>query len=89
LTMWLKEQVKRKRMTVHQISTDGKLRTRLGNLKHVHTGFLSECHKLHIGASEYPFNQPSVLPFAPYKRPCVPRACSATAARHIWQGPVI
>ena len=56
LILWLKEQVKRKRITVHQISTDGKLRTRLGNLKHVHAGFLSECRKLHIGASEYPFN---------------------------------
>ena len=56
LTLWLKEQVQRKRITVHQISTDGKLRTRLDNLKHVHTGFLGECRKLHIGASEYPFN---------------------------------
>lgn len=56
LTLWLKEQVKRKRITVHQISTDGKLRTRLGNLKHAHAGFLSECRKLNISASAYPFN---------------------------------
>lgn len=55
-TLWLKEQVKHKRITVHQISTDGKLRTRLGNLKHAHAGFLSECRKLRISASEYPFN---------------------------------
>ena len=56
LTLWLKEQIKRKRITVRQISTDGKLRTRLGNLKHAHAGFLSECRKLNISANEYPFN---------------------------------
>lgn len=56
LSLWLKEQVKRKRITVTQISTDGKLRTRLQNLKHAHAGFLSECRKLNIRASDYPFN---------------------------------
>ena len=56
LITWIKEQVKRKRITLHQVSTDGKLRTRLRNLKHAHAGFLSECRKLSIRADEYPFN---------------------------------
>ena len=56
LITWLKEQVKRKRITLYQVSTDGKLRTRLRNLKHVHAGFLNECRKLAINAAEYPFN---------------------------------
>jgi transposase InsO family protein len=56
LALWIKEQIKLKRITVHQISTDGKLRTRLGNLKHVHSAFISECRKLKIRANEYPFN---------------------------------
>jgi putative transposase len=56
LPAWISQQVRSKRVALEQISTDGRLQTRLRNLKHVHAGFLQECRKLGLTAGDYPFN---------------------------------
>jgi putative transposase len=43
LATWLRLQVKRRRLTLDQIHTDGRLHTRLRGLQPLHVAFLQEC----------------------------------------------
>jgi hypothetical protein len=53
---WLKLQIKQRRVLLEQISTDGKLRTRLRGLQSLHEEFLRQCRSAGLTAGDYPFN---------------------------------
>ncbi|SAL34650.1 integrase catalytic region [Caballeronia udeis] len=56
LGMWLRLQVKRCRVTIEQIHTDGRLHTRLHGLQPLHVAFLQECRAAGLTVADYPFN---------------------------------
>lgn len=56
LIEWIDQQIRHKRVSLLQISTDDGLRTRLNGLKSLHFNFLRECRTLHVQANDYPFN---------------------------------
>jgi transposase InsO family protein len=56
LATWLKAKLEDRAVTIKQISTDGKLKSRLRNLTHLHAGFIMQCRKIGITGSEYPLN---------------------------------
>lgn len=56
LAAWLLLQVKQRRVLLQQISTDGRLRTRLRGLQSLHDEFLRQCRMVGLTAADYPFN---------------------------------
>jgi hypothetical protein len=56
LATWLRLQVKRRRVTIEQIHTDGRLHTRLHGLQPLHVAFLQECRVAGLTVAEYPFS---------------------------------
>jgi putative transposase len=56
LSAWLALQVKRRKVLLEQIHTDGALRTRVSGLTIVHREFLQQCRSVGLTASDYPFN---------------------------------
>lgn len=56
LSAWLALQVKRRKVLLEQIHTDGALRTRLSGLTAVHVEFLRQCRSAGLTAADYPFN---------------------------------
>ncbi len=54
---WLQRSIKQKRVGIEQISTDGRLRTRLRGLKALHDDFKGQCRRLGIRPTEYPLNR--------------------------------
>jgi transposase InsO family protein len=56
LAAWLQLQVKRRRVLLEQIHTDGRLRTRLRGLTSLHDEFLQQCRAVRLTAADYPFD---------------------------------
>jgi putative transposase len=56
LVTWLREQIRDHAVVLHQINTDGRLRTRLQGLGVLHQRFLQQCRSLGITAADYPLN---------------------------------
>jgi putative transposase len=56
LSAWLALQVKRRKVLLEQIHTDGALRTRVSGLSIVHREFLQQCRLVGLTAIDYPFN---------------------------------
>jgi putative transposase len=56
LAGWLLLQVRQRRITLEQIHTEGRLRTRLRGLQPVHDEFLRQCRAAGLTAADYPFN---------------------------------
>jgi len=56
LQQWIAEQIRAKRVSVDQLSTDDGLRLRVRGLTKLHTGFLDRCRELSLSAADYPFN---------------------------------
>lgn len=56
LAQWITEQVRAKRVSVDQISTDDGLRLRVRSLTKLHLGFLDQCRALGLSSADYPFN---------------------------------
>lgn len=56
LAGWLLLQVRQRRITLEQIHTDGRLRTRLCGLQPLHREFLRQCRAAGLTAADYPFN---------------------------------
>ncbi|MBN3760760.1 integrase [Burkholderia sp. Ac-20365] len=56
LSAWLRLQVKRRRVVLVQIHTEGRLHTRLRGLKPLHAEFLCRCRDAGITVADYPFN---------------------------------
>ena len=54
LAGWLLLQVKRRRVLLEQIHTDGHLRTRLRGLQSLHDDFLHQCRSVGLTAGDYP-----------------------------------
>jgi transposase InsO family protein len=56
LAQWLTQKIDKHAVTLHQVSTDGQLKTRLRGLRHLHAGFLMQCRAVGITAADYPLN---------------------------------
>jgi len=56
LATWLRQQVKRRRVSLGQVHTDGRLHTRLHGLQPLHVAFLQECRAVGLTVADYPFN---------------------------------
>lgn len=56
LAAWLTLQVKQRRVTLEQVHTEGRLRTRLRGLQALHVQFLWQCRSVGITAADYPLN---------------------------------
>ncbi|MEC4720373.1 integrase [Noviherbaspirillum sp. CPCC 100848] len=56
LATWLHGKLEQRAVVLDQISTDGKLKSRLRNLGHLHAGFITQCRKLGITGNDYPLN---------------------------------
>lgn len=56
LAQWITEQVRAKRVSVDQISTDDGLRLRVRSLTKLHLAFLDRCRALGLTSADYPFN---------------------------------
>ena len=56
LAHWISEQVRAKRVSVDQISTDDGLRLRVRSLTKLHLGFLDQCRALGLTSADYPFS---------------------------------
>ena len=56
LSRWITEQVRAKRVSVDQISTDTGLRLRVRSLTKLHLSFLDRCRALGLTSADYPFN---------------------------------
>ncbi len=56
LAQWISEQVRTKRVSVHQISTEDGLSIRVRSLTRLHLAFLDQCRALPLSAADYPFN---------------------------------
>ena len=54
LVTWLRAQIRQRKVVLHQVSTDGKLKTRLRGLKALHEEFLKQCRSLGLKATDYP-----------------------------------
>ena len=56
LAQWLTQKICKRAVTLHQVSTDGPLKTRLSGLGNLHAGFLTQCRAVGITAADYPLN---------------------------------
>ncbi|MGA8054724.1 MAG: integrase, partial [Burkholderiales bacterium] len=56
LTTWLRQQIRERSVVLKQISTEGRLRTRLRGLGVLHKRFLDQCRSAGITAADYPLN---------------------------------
>ncbi|MDR5748677.1 integrase [Caballeronia sp. LZ029] len=56
LSAWLRLQVKRRRVTLSQVHTEDRLRTRLCGLRALHADFLQQCRAAGLTVADYPFN---------------------------------
>lgn len=56
LAQWITEQVRAKRVSVDQISTDDGLRLRVRSLTKLHLSFLDQCRTVGLSSADYPFN---------------------------------
>ncbi|MBW8832159.1 MAG: integrase, partial [Burkholderiales bacterium] len=56
LAQWIADQVRAKRVSVDQISTDDGLRLRVRSLAKLHLAFLDQCRALQLTSADYPFN---------------------------------
>src|SRR5471032_426638 len=56
LAQWLTQKIRKHAVTLHQVSTDGPLKTRLNGLCNLHAGFLTQCRAVGITAADYPLN---------------------------------
>jgi transposase InsO family protein len=56
LAQWLTQKIHKRAVTLHQVSTDGPLKTRLSKLGNLHAGFLTQCRAVGITAADYPLN---------------------------------
>ncbi|BCG01575.1 hypothetical protein PPGU19_095350 (plasmid) [Paraburkholderia sp. PGU19] len=56
LSVWLRSQLKRRRVTLEQIHTEGRLHTRLSGLQPLHVEFLWQCRSAGLTVGDYPFN---------------------------------
>jgi hypothetical protein len=56
LTQWLAQKIHKRAVTLHQVSTDGQLKTRLSGLGNLHAGFLTQCRAVGVTAADYPLN---------------------------------
>ncbi|MGF6293296.1 integrase [Paraburkholderia youngii] len=56
LTGWLLLQLKRRKILLEQVHTDGHLRTRLRGLQSLHDNFLRQCRAIGLTAADYPLN---------------------------------
>lgn len=56
LSAWLSLQVKRRRVLLEQVHTEGRLHTRLRGLQPLHAEFLSRCRCAGLTVADYPFN---------------------------------
>ena len=56
LALWIAEQIRAKRVSVDQISTDDGLRLRVRSLTKLHLGFLDQCRAVGLSSADYPFN---------------------------------
>ena len=56
LVLWITEQVRAKRVSVDQISTDDGLRLRVRSLTKLHLSFLDQCRAVGLSSADYPFN---------------------------------
>lgn len=56
LLEWLALKIRKHAVILQQISTEGKLRTRLQGLGHLHAGFIQQCRTVGITAADYPLN---------------------------------
>jgi transposase InsO family protein len=56
LEQWIAEQIRAKRVSVDQLSTDDGLRLRVRGLAKLHKSFLDRCRDLPLSAADYPFN---------------------------------
>lgn len=56
LAAWIRKKIREHAFTLEQISTEGKLRTRLSGLGAVHAAFIGQCRTLGISAADYPLN---------------------------------
>src|SRR5471032_189226 len=56
LAQWLTQKIRKRAVTLHQVSTDGPLKTRLSKLANLHAGFLTQCRAVGITAADYPLN---------------------------------
>ena len=56
LAAWIAEQIRAKRVSVDQLSTDDGLRLRVRGLTKLHGAFLDQCRALKLTSADYPFN---------------------------------
>ena len=56
LVQWIAEQLRAKRVSVTQLSTDDGLRLRVRGLTRLHLDFLDQCRALQLTSADYPFN---------------------------------
>jgi transposase InsO family protein len=56
LAAWIAEQIRAKRVSVDQLSTDDGLRLRVRGLTKLHGAFLEQCRALRLTSADYPFN---------------------------------
>jgi len=56
LAAWLKIKIEQRAVAITQISTDGRLKSRLRNLCHLHAAFIIQCRKAGITGADYPLN---------------------------------
>ena len=56
LAQWLMQKIYKRAVTLHQVSTNGPIKTRLSGLGNLHEGFLAQCRAVGITAADYPLN---------------------------------
>ena len=56
LAQWIAQKIRKRAVTLRQVSTDGPLKTRLGGLGHLRADFLAQCRAVGITAADYPLN---------------------------------
>jgi transposase InsO family protein len=56
LAHWLTQKIHKRAVILHQVSTDGPLKSRLSGLGNLHAGFLVQCRAVGITANDYPLN---------------------------------
>lgn len=56
LVTWLRQQIRDHAVVLEQLSTEGRLRTRLIGLSGLHQNFLKQCRAVGITAADYPLN---------------------------------
>jgi putative transposase len=56
LAQWLTQRITKRAVSLHQRSTDGRIKTRLSGLGNLHRGSLAQCRTAGITAADYPFN---------------------------------